>query len=381
MKVGPRLVAVSHVVALVLAVSVAHADCPFTVEAVTQVTRAPGRSMTGRANQRCIWVDPAGTAHLVWEDERDGNLEIYYQSLASQGNSPQTRITNSQPESSFPCIAGDGDTVHILWQETVSKTPQLYYLRMVGGKEVVRKQITQAAAGAYCPVAALGPDKALHVVYHQGAGNVTTVQYLKIVGDSLAAKAEICTKHLGAFRPDIACDAAGRMLVVWYEGTDVKSRLWDGAAWQEELLLATTAQRPWRLSVSNMSPGKWVAAWFDPGAKGTDVCAAFFDGKTWHEKTRVNTGQIGFYPTTACFAPNKVLVVWEDQDKQGQNVDYLLMMRCFDGKTWGVPGEIARGRSMSRYASLAPAGDKIHAVWFSPLTGNYEIFHATLAGK
>lgn len=381
MKVRPRFVVISQVVVLLLAAGVASADCPFRVETVTQITRAAGKSQTARSNQRCIWVDPAGTVHLIWEDDRDGNFEIYYQSLSSKGNSPQTRITKSQGESSFPCITGDRDTVYVLWQETVSNTPQLFYLRMVAGKEVIRKQITQSAMGAWSPATALGADKALHLVYHVGAGNVTTIHYGKIVGDSLVAKAEICNKHLGAFRPDIACDATGRMLVVWYEGPDVKSRLWDGSAWQEELLVAANSQRAWRLSVSNMSPGRWVAAWFDQGPKTTDVWVAFFDGKTWHDKSRLNTGQIGFYPTAACFGPDKVIVAWEDQDKQGESVDYLLMMRCFDGKTWGVPAEIARGSNMSRYASLAPAGDTIHAIWFSPFMGNYEIFHATLVGR
>jgi hypothetical protein len=319
--------------------------------------------------------------HLVWEDERDGNFEIYYKSIGTGEGSPETRITETRAESIFPCITGQSDTVYVLWQETVAKTPQLMYLRMVGGKEIVRKQITQSITGAYSPVVTLGPDKALHIVFHQGAGNATSVHYGKIVGDSLVARTEICAKHLGAFRPDIACDANGRMLVVWYEGAEVKSRLWDGTAWQEELLVASTAQTAWRLSVSNMSPGRWVAAWFDQGTKTTDVLAAFFDGTSWQAKTRLNTGQIGFYPTTACFGPDKVIVAWEDQDKHADSVEYLLMMRCHDGKTWGAPSEIARGPSMSRYASLAPAGQTIHAIWFSPLMGNSEIFHATLVSK
>ena len=381
MKVRFRILAISHIAALALAVAVAYADCPFTVEKATQVTKAAGISETALANEKCVWVDPAGTVHLVWEDDRDGNLEIYYASLTGQGISPETRITKSQDESNLPCIVGESDNVYILWQETISKTPQLFYLRMVAGKEVVRKQITRTAMGASCPVAAVGPDKAVHIAYHQGVGNMTTIHYGKIVGDSLVAKTEICTKHLGAFRPDIACDAAGRLLMVWYEGLDVKSRLWDGGAWQEELPVATNSNRSWRLSVSNISPGQWVAAWFDQGSRAMDVWAMFFDGKTWHDKSRVNTGQIGFYPTTVCFGPDKAMVVWEDQDKRGENVDYLLMMRCFDGKSWGVPAEISRGPAMSRYASLAATAGAVHAVWFSPLGGNREIFHTVLRKK
>jgi hypothetical protein len=36
---------------------------------------------------------------------------------------------------------------------------------------------------------------------------------------------------------------------------------------------------------------------------------------------------------------------------------------------------------MSRYASLAASAGAVHAVWFSPLGGNREIFHTVLRKK
>ena len=357
------------------------AGCGFAVEKVTRVTNSGGKSQTARDNARCITVDPSGVAHMVWVDDKDGNPEIYYASIAGEVVSPVVRITRSDSVSSFPCIASEGSNVYILWRESLRTSRQIFYVRLVGGQEVARKQITNAALGAGCPVASVGPDKALHIAWHQGAPNMTAVYYGKIVGDSLVTKTGLCTSHPAAFRPDIACDSKGKVLAVWYEGLDIKSRLWDGTAWQPETLVKTNHNRSWRLSLANISEGKWGLAWFDQAPMTSDVQAMFYDGKAWSGETRVNTGQIGFYPAAAGLGGGGLLVAWEDQDKKQDSVDYLLMMRCYDGLKWGEPIEIARGSAMSRYCSLAPAGSVVHAVWFSPAPGNDEIFYGLLRRK
>jgi hypothetical protein len=355
------------------------APCPSTVERVTQITKSAGTSQTARGNERCIGVDPTGRAHMVWEDYRDGNFQIYYASIIGDSVSPEVRLTRLAENSNFPCVACYGENVYILWQETIIKTPetcQICYVRIAGGKEEARSQITTAALGANCPASAVGPDGALHVAWHQGVGNLTTIHYGKIVGDSVVARAGIATQHPGASRPDIACDSAGRILIVWFEGTQIKSRLWNGTAWQPELVVADNKSKAWRMSLCNLSENSWALAWFDQASKTTDVWASFFDGTAWHDETRVNTGQTGFYPATAHIGEGTLIVTWEDQDKA--KGEYMLMMRCFDGGGWGQPSEITRGRAMSRYASLAPAGDSLHLIWFGSASGNNQIFHGLL---
>ena len=372
---GARWLLLFSVTLLTAAAGARSAGCPFTVDRVTRITASQGISQTGRGNERCIALDPKGTAHLVWEDKRDGNFEIYYATFDGT-RSPETRLTRSNADSNFPCIAVDGDRVYILWQEKIKNIAQLLYVCLAGGKEVARKQLTEAPTGAECPVAAVGPDGTLHVAWHQGTGAMTTIHYGKVVNHVLESRTSICDRHPSAFRPDLACDGAGRILVVWYEGTDVKSRFWDGTVWQDELLVAQGNHKSWRLSAASLSDGKWAAAWFDQAPKSTDVWAAFFDGKTWSKQARVNAGRTGFYPSVASYGPGCLIIVWEDQDLPRS--EYLLMMRCYDGSGWSAPAEIARGRTMSRYASLAPGDGLVHAVWFGTASGDNEIYHGLL---
>ncbi|MFZ1947851.1 MAG: hypothetical protein WAW06_09935 [bacterium] len=384
MRFALRLVALVLPVQLATASALLAAGCPYAVEKVTRVTHSMGASQTARGNERCICVDSAGAAHLTWEDDKDGNFEIYYGSIKGETVSEPLRLTKSKEDSNFPCIVYDGQSTCILWQETMPgalKTTQVFYVRLVGGKEVARKQITTAPLGACCPVAVVGPDKALNIAWHQGTGKITSVHYGRIVGDSLVGKTDLCTKHPNAFRPDIACDARGRILVAWYEGAQVKSRLCEGGAWQDELLVATNHSQGWRLSAANLGDNQWALTWFDQAPATTDVLASFFDGKAWHDQVRVNTGQTGFYPSCASTGPGRLMVAWEDQRKPTDGadaMDYLLLMRCYDGRTWGEPAEISGGRAMSRYASLAAEEDLVHAIWFSLASGDKEIYRGLL---
>jgi len=352
------------------------ADCGYSLEKITRVTNSGGKSQTARDNARCICVDSRGTAHMVWTDDRDGNVEIYYATLSGDKVTSEVRLTDTPGESSFPCIALQGDNVYILWQETAGRTSQIYLVHLLNGKEQARKKLTSSLLGASCPVSAVGPDGTLHIAWHDGTGSMTAVFYGKIVGDSLVNQTEICAKHPGAFRPDIAVGHAGEVLVAWYEGLEIKSKLWDGKAWGDEVLAATNDNREWRLSLTAMSGGKWALAWYNQALTGTDVLAKFYDGKTWYGQVRLNTGQNGFYAAVTGLDGGGLLATWEDQDLA--NGKYLLAMSCYDGRAWSKPAEVIRDGAMSRYSSLAPAGDTVHVLWFSSKPGNDEIFHGLL---
>jgi hypothetical protein len=108
------------VILLVVAHSVWTDGCPFSSVETTRITNAIGQSRTGRDNARCICCDKEGIVHMVWEDKRTGNFEIYYAALAAD-SVKEVRITRSRGESTYPCVACDSSDVYILWQEKAGK--------------------------------------------------------------------------------------------------------------------------------------------------------------------------------------------------------------------------------------------------------------------
>lgn len=372
-------VLVTCVIFVTAALAACASDCPYSLVKTMRVTSALGKSRTGRDNARCICRDVTGKLHMVWEDTRSGNFEIYYALATSDSVLGEVRITSSRGESTHPCVACDSEDVYILWQERAGRTFDVYYAHLRAGQVIARRAITRTHLDSSCPVAAVGPDGALHIAWHEGPYKQTAIYYGKIVGDSMITKQPICTTHPEAFRPDIACDDEGRLLIVWFEGPEVKSRFWDGTAWGQEQLVATNRSRSWRLSVAWIGNGKWGSAWFDNSEKGSDVFAKFFDGDKWYGQVRLDDAEIAYYPSITGLRPGEIAAVWEEQapDKSA----YRLVLRCCDGRDWSEPLEIYLESVAGRYASMTYHDDELHTVWFSAKPGNDEIYYGLLRRK
>ncbi|MFN0275930.1 MAG: exo-alpha-sialidase [Chitinophagales bacterium] len=77
----------------------------------------------------------AEVVHVVWEDYRDGNLEIYYKRSEDGGLtwSTDARISDNSYESENPSVAVSGSTVHIVWNDDRHGANEVYYKRSING--------------------------------------------------------------------------------------------------------------------------------------------------------------------------------------------------------------------------------------------------------
>ena len=69
--------------------------------------------------------------HVVWNDYRDGNMEIYYKNSTNGGTSwgEDTRLTNDPASSDNPCLSASGTYVHIVWDDDRDGFRNIYYKR------------------------------------------------------------------------------------------------------------------------------------------------------------------------------------------------------------------------------------------------------------
>jgi hypothetical protein len=355
--------------------------CTFEMAGKERVTFAPGNSHTTRSNATCICTDEAGITHLVYEDIRSGEFEIYYGFVRNDTLSREIRITRTPGESSFPCIACGGGSTYILWQEMVGKHLQIEYARIVEGEVVARTRLTDSPTGSFGPVAAYDGDGTLHVAWHEGPFYQTGIVYGRVVDDSLVHMEQIPAESPEAFRPDLACDGEGKVLLMWLEGFNVMSRFWDGEAWQEVQAAWTGEHRTWRMSVAYIEPGRWGAAWFDRTEEPEyRVYAGFFDESRWHGKMNLNEEHIGYYPNVCAGPEGHLQVVWESKDAEAGF--YSMKLRCHDGRQWQQTQDFLVGKYMIRYPSISldPGGD-LQVIWFSNGQGAYEIYRGVLRRK
>lgn len=73
--------------------------------------------------------------HIVWNDDRDGNGEIYYRRSTDAGVSwgVDTRLTNNSANSRNPSVAVSGTTVHVVWPDQRDGNDEIYYKSSTDG--------------------------------------------------------------------------------------------------------------------------------------------------------------------------------------------------------------------------------------------------------
>jgi hypothetical protein len=84
------------------------------------------------ANSEAPSVSANGSfVHVVWDDRRDFNNEIYYMLSTNSGTSwvSETRLTNDPGNSINPSVSVSGSFVHIAWTEFRSGNNEIYYKR------------------------------------------------------------------------------------------------------------------------------------------------------------------------------------------------------------------------------------------------------------
>lgn len=80
----------------------------------------------------------AAPLHIVWQDFRNGNYEIYYKRSLDGGTSweTDTRLTNITGLSIMPSIAISGQVVNVVWNDTRDGNYEIYYKRDPTGNPV-----------------------------------------------------------------------------------------------------------------------------------------------------------------------------------------------------------------------------------------------------
>ncbi len=128
----------------------------------TRLTNATGNSYTP-----CIAVS-GSNVHVAWHDSRDGNEEIYYKRSADGGTNwgADVRLTNAAGNSALASIAVSGNNIHIAWQDQRDGNWEIYYCHSTDGGTTwgANTRLTNAAGNSRYPSIAVY-DNNVHLVW------------------------------------------------------------------------------------------------------------------------------------------------------------------------------------------------------------------------
>ncbi len=165
--------------------------------------------------------------HVVWNDFRDGNLEIYYKSSTDEGASwgPDTRLTDAPLTSNFPSIAVSGTDIHVAWEDwrDSSTGAEIYYKRSLDGgmswEEDTRLTEDQGNS-IYTNIAVSGP--VLHVVWKDNREGNYHIYYKRSEdgGENWGADTLISGNGIMSSQQPSVAVSGSAVHMVWYDDRD-----------------------------------------------------------------------------------------------------------------------------------------------------------------
>jgi len=296
-----------------------------------RLTNNPSPSNTSLNNAWCV-AATGDTVHVVWDDQRDGNYEIFYKRSTDAGLTwgADTQLTNTI-YSYDPCIAVSGSDVHIVWQEEKDGYYEIYYKRSTDG------------------------------------------------GTTWEADKRLTTNISDSWNPSIAINGSD-LCVVWEDERQGNSEIYcknsvdAGVNWGPDTRLTNNPADSWNPSVS-VSGSVVHAIWYDYRDGNWEIYykRSANKGVSWDADVRMtNNTHVSRYPCIAASGQD-VHAVWHD-DRDG-NYETYYKHSSDGGLTWGTDTRLTNATEISMYPSITVSGSVAHVVWFDMRDGNYEIYY------
>jgi hypothetical protein len=280
--------------------------------------------------------------HVVWQDRREGNWELYYKRSTDGGFNwgAETRLTFATGDRNQPAIAVSGSVVHVVWADNsrdVNSPSEIYYKRSTDGGvswEADTQLTTSDSYSSFLSSVSVS-GSIVHVVWQDDRDLNQEIYYKRSPdgGVSWEADTRLTSDPSSQAYPSVA--VSGSVVhVVWQDDRDGSFKLFY--------------------------------------KRSTD------GGVSWGADTRLTNNSRGSSSPSVSVSGQAVHIVWVDQ----RNVDFeIFYKRSTDGGTsWEADTRLTISAGESSNASVAVSDSVVHVVWQDNRDGNYEIYHKRAFG-
>jgi hypothetical protein len=326
-----------------------------------------------------VAADSYGHPHVVWQDNRDGNFEIYWRS--SYSLSPP-RLVSIEPDSGLSY-----DKVHIddLAGENFFAWARVWLQR--GGKATIQafNVVVESSTRIRCDLDlyAAEPGRWDVVVMNPDSQCVTLPSGFEVL-PAPAPRIIAITPNTGvAYEGVSITDLAG-------SGFNADPRVWLERTGEDSVeALNVVAEFPSRItcdfSLGSVAPGTWNVVVMNRDGRMDRLLSGFqvMPG-LWSEDLRLTcSGSTSSTsgPNGRCTASDhlgNLHTVWRD-DRDG---NWEIYYKKYDGVSWGPDQRLTNAANSSLHAAIAAGGQgDLHVVWDDDRDGNYEIYYKRYDGS
>lgn len=354
-------------------------------EADVRLTNNSDSSFTSYNNERCVAAH-GDTIDVVWYDNRDGNYEIYYKQSCDAGVTwgPDTRLTNEPSGSYNPAIAVSGQDIHVVWEDERDEDIEVYHKCSTDGGATwgpdVHISTISGPQGVPSVAAVAG---CVHVVWVDFSllGN-SEIWFCRSVDGGATWESPVQISNAAGFSsgPSIAAQGSNvhiawddSRLGWWNSEIFYRRSTNDGVNWstEDQLTNDTTFSNTPSISVSG---NNIHVAWEDMRDGNFEIYykTSTDNGQTWSSDLRLTSdGGDSYHPSVAVSGSN-VHITWQDNRDGNEEIYYKVSND--GGLSWDPDIRLTDDPGSSYNASVALSGQQINVVWADDRDGNWEIY-------
>lgn len=358
-------------------------NCMSQWQSDVRLTNDPGLSYTSSCNNaRCI-ASSGDTLHVVWYDNRSGgNYEIYYKRSIDGGISwgADTRLTNNVYYSSDPSVAISGSVVHVVWDDQRDGNEEIYYKHSTDGGTTwgADTRITFDSSASRNPcVSASGLF--VHVVW--GDYNTLDIFYKRSTdgGITWGAATRFSNDTAPSWYPCVS--VSGSVVhVAWQDGrggnvnTYYKRSMDGGLNWGADTAL-TNNNTTIYLSTPSMSvSGSFVhIIWTNTSDGGINHKGSTNGGISWGLDSRVTNNPAISNAPSVSVSGLLVHVVWSIN--RDSNFEIYYNRSTDGGLSWGTDTRLTNDPAYSFRPYISASGTAVHVLWTDNRDANFEIYY------
>jgi len=182
---------------------------------------------SAQSRKPSLETDSNGNVHIAWYDDRDGNFEIYYIKLNNNGAplTLNTRVTFDPELSLQPWLDVDiNGNVHIAWNDNRDGNWEIYYKKLnnIGASLTPDIRVTNDSGLSGDTKISLDPSGNVHVAWHDDRHGDTEIYYRKLSNNGIFLTPEIrvTSASLPSDNPSISTDSNGNVHIAWLDRRD-----------------------------------------------------------------------------------------------------------------------------------------------------------------
>ena len=324
--------------------------------------------------------------HVVWHDERDGNFEIYYKRSIDGGLSwgTDTRLTNVDSISSNPAISISGSIIHIVWNDKRDGNGEIYYKRSADGGASWGGDIrlTNATATSYCPSIAVSGSN-VHISWTDLRNGNYEIYYKFSTDGGISWGNETRITNYAAMSYNTSISVSGSNVhIIWEDkrngnGEIYHKRSTDGGLnWGTDTRLTNNSSHS-NLPTSAVSGSNLYVVWDDYRNGNWEIYFKHSTdgGLTWGaDKRLTNSYGSSVWPKVAV-SGSIVHIAWQDNRNGNDEIFYMYSMD--GGLSWSSDTLLVNNSAtMSEKPSITLSGSAVHLIWQDKRDGpNGEIYY------